>query len=97
MDIANATSQETGLAALLSRLPVQPPDYDINEAGDACMSWEFPGPYFVQLEIPAGSRIATWITWHWVELHDETPEQTLDLNNPPTWGELIRTLEKLAR
>lgn len=96
MAIAYATDQETGLTALLTKLPVQPEDQEIDDAGDTGMSWEFPGPRFVQLEIPAGSHTATWITWHLAELHQEATENQLDLNDPATWHELIHTLERLA-
>lgn len=96
MSIAYVIDQETGLTSLLSKLPIRPGDYDINEAGDAGMSWEFPGPHFVQLEIPSGSQTATWIAWGLAEFHDETPEHHLDLSAPATWDKFIRTLEQLA-
>lgn len=62
MDNTYAIRPETGLAALLTTLPAQPKDYDINEADKAGVSWKFPLPHFVQLEIPASSNIATWIS-----------------------------------
>lgn len=96
MTIAYATDQETGLASLLAKLPTQPEDRDVNDAGDTGMSWTFPGPHFVQLEIPAHSHIATWISWHLTEFHQDTPERHLDLTDPTTWDKFIHTLEQLA-
>lgn len=82
MDNADAVRQETGLAALLTKLPAQPKDDDIDKAGDAGISWEFRSPHFVQLKIPAGSKIPAWNSCHWAELHEETPEHHLDLKDP---------------
>ena len=93
---ATATDQETGLAALIAQLPAPPADYDINDNGDAGMSWEFPGGNFVQLELPGHSDTATWLAWQWQELRQDTPERYLNLKDPATWQELIATMEKLA-
>lgn len=96
MVIAFATTQGTGLASLLSKLPIQPEDLDVNDAGDTGMSWEFPGPHFIQLEIPAGSQTAIWTSWRLDEFHQETPEHHLELNNPISWEEFIHTMKKRA-
>ena len=89
--------QKTGLKGLLTYLPIKPDDYDINEGGDVGMSWYFPGPHFIQLEIPYGKQSATWIIWHLSELHKDTIERYLDLGDPLTWKQFIHTFHKMIR